>query len=238
MSRLRAIGQDIWEYEVDLALGLGLRMPSRTTIVRLSSGALVVHAPLAFDDAAAAELAALGEVRFVIAPACTHWMFVKAFLARFPRAMVLAAPGLDKKLTAKHGVGFTPLPAGGTIGAIGDALRVQAIEGVPFMNEHVFLHRPSGSLIVTDLIFNIHACSSFGMRLTLKLTGTWNKPAQSRIWRFLVKDRALAADSVRAVLGWDFERVIAAHGDVLDEDARARLAGVLAWMTPVRPLLT
>ncbi len=237
MSHIHSIGHDIWDYEIDVALPLGLRMPSRTTIVRLASGALVVHAPLAFDDAAAKELEALGDVRFVIAPACTHWLFVKAFRERWPRATVFAAPGLEKKLTGKHGVSFEPLPPTGRVEAIGDELRVQRIDGAPGMDEHVFLHRGSRSLVVTDLLFNIHTCSSLGMRLFLALTGVWGKPAQSRAWRFLVKDRAQAAQSVAGILGWEFERVIAAHGAVIDANARQQMAGALRWMTQGAPPL-
>ncbi len=237
MGKVRAIGRDIWEYDVDLRLAAGLRMPSRSTIVRLASGALVVHAPLAFDEEAAREIETLGEPRFVIAPACTHWMFVRAFQDRWPSAKVLVAPGLEKKLTGEHAVAFEALPSSGRIDAIGDELRVQRIEGAPSMNEHVFLHRASGSLIVTDLLFNIQSCSSFLMRLTLRLTRAWRRPAQSRAWRFFVKDRALAAQSAAAVLGWDFDRVVVAHGEVMDRDARAQMTRALAWMVDGTPPL-
>lgn len=235
MGQFRRVARDLWDYEVDLPLGLGFRMPSRSTVVRLSSGALVVHAPLGFTDEAAKELDSFGDVRFVIAPACTHWMFVRSFQRRWPKVTVFGAPGLEKKLTMKHGVAFEPLPSGGAIDAIGDELRIQRIAGAAAMNEHVFLHRASASLIVTDLLFNIRSCSSAPMRLFLKLTGTWNKPSQSRMWRFLVKDRGLAAASAAAVLGWDFERVIAAHGEVIGMNARAETARVLEWMVAGGP---
>ena len=57
-----------------------------------------------------------------------------------------------------------------------------------------------------------------------------DKTAQSRLWRLLVKDRAAAAQSVSTVLGWDFERVVVAHGDVIHDGARQRASDALSWM--------
>lgn len=239
MSQLRAIGKDIWGQDTELALPGGGRMPSRATIVRLASGALVVHSPLAIDDELARELDALGEVRWLIAPSCIHWMFVKAATVRYPRARVLAADGLGKKLVGRHAVPFERLPAHGRIEALGDELRVQRVEGAPRLNEHVFFHVGSGSLLVADLMFNVSWSSSFMTRLVLRLAGAYAKPAQSRAWRFFVKDRGLAAESAAGILAWDFDRIVVAHGDVIEERAREHATRALSWMTGAsRPLLS
>jgi hypothetical protein len=116
---------------------------------------------------------------------------------------------------------------------IGDDLVFRRIDGVPYITDHVFLHRPSGSLVVTDLVFNLHRCSSWGMRMYLRCMGAWKTTAQSAIWRLLTKDKSAAAESARAVLGWDFDRIIVAHGDVVTEDAHATLAAALTKMTHV-----
>ena len=75
---LRHIGEDIWAHEKDIPLPGGMSMPGRATILRLRDCQLVVHSPLAIDDATAEEIAALGEVRYVIAPNTYHWLFLKA----------------------------------------------------------------------------------------------------------------------------------------------------------------
>ena len=74
-------------------------LPSRATIVRLRDGSLVLHSPLAIDDATAMRIDALGEVRFLLAPNCMHWMFLKAAKKRYPNARVFGAPvGAHDKL--------------------------------------------------------------------------------------------------------------------------------------------
>jgi hypothetical protein len=225
---LTTITDGLWGFEQELKLPLGMRLPSRTTIVRRADGGLIVHSPLAFDAETKNEIDALGEVKAIVAPSCIHFLFLEAATKLWPSARVLGAPGLDKKL--KGAVAFEPLPHDGTVDVLGDDLVLRRIDGVPYITEHVFLHRPTGSLVVTDLVFNVQHCSSWGMRLYLRTMGAWQKTAQSMIWRFLTKDRSAAAESARSVLAWEFDRIVVAHGDVVTENAHATLEGALTKM--------
>ncbi len=230
---LKPIAADVWGHEKDIGLPLGLTMPGRATIMRLADGGLVIYSPLAVDDATAKEIDALGEVRFLVAPNSLHWMFVKAAKERWTKARVLASPVLAKKLGSFP---FEELPESGRISGM-DGVRVERIQGAPTIQEHVLLHESSRSLVVGDLMFNIHECRSFWMRLVLRIGGTWKKTGQSIEWRRLVKERATAARSALDVLEWDFERVVVAHGDVIEDGARERARRALAWMTSGAPKL-
>ncbi len=229
---LTQIAKDVWSQDEDLRLRGGMIMPARATIVRLPGGELVIHSPLPIDDQVAAELASLGEVRFLVAPNRLHWMFVKGAITRYPNARVIAAPGLERKLPD---VALTPLPASGRIEGMGDDLRVQRIEGAPTMTEHALYHERSQSLIVTDLLFNVQRSKGFMAGLFLRLVGAHGKTAQSRVWRMVVADRVAAARSAAAVLSWDFERIVVAHGDVVSDAAHERARLALAWMTARAP---
>jgi hypothetical protein len=114
---------------------------------------------------------------------------------------------------------------------VGDELWVERIEGAPWITEHALFHERSRSLIVSDLFFNVRRPNGFMTNLFFRIVGAHRKTAQSRVWRLLVKDRTAAARSAEAVLGWDFERVIVGHGDIVEEDARERARAALAWMT-------
>jgi hypothetical protein len=46
----------------------------------------------------------------------------------------------------------------------------------------------------------------------------------------LAKDRAKLGECVERVLAWDIERVVVAHGEIVEDDARRRLANAVAWM--------
>lgn len=204
-------------------------MPARATFLRVDSGGLLVHSPLGIDDETASHIDALGEVRFLVAPKCMHWLFLKAARDRYPGAQVLGAPGLEKKL---RGVPFEPLPESGRIPGAG-GVRVLRVQGAPIESEHAFFHENSRSLAVADLIFNIHATRSLVMQMRLRLGGAYRRTAQSRVWRFLVRDRAAAASSARTLLGWD--RVVVAHGEVVVDRARDHTVEALRWMSTGSP---
>lgn len=221
---LAAIADGVWAYEQSLKVGPGFQMPARTTIVKLGNSDLLLHSPLVSDDV---DLDALGEVKHIVAPSVVHFLGATKMKERYPNAKLYGASGLEKKMSAP----FEELRAD-TFGA---ELGIDRIDGNPGMNEHVFMHHASRSLLVSDLVFNMvdDRDTSLGMRLFCRAMGTYGKLAQSRIWRHFTKDRAATAGSARRILEWDFDRIIVGHGDVVIYDARAQLRDALAWMTSV-----
>jgi hypothetical protein len=225
---LRSLSPDVFSYADDLRVPGGMLLPSRSTVVRSAKERIAIVSPLGFDDDAARAIDALGEVEALIAPSCIHYLFLKRAIARWPKARVLGAPGLERKIP---GVAFEPLPTTGDIEVLGGELRVREIEGVPYIREHVLLHARSRSLLVTDLVFNVHEARGFGMPIFLRVVGAWKKTAQSRMWRLFVKDRVAAGASLAEVLSWSFDSVVMAHGEPVTSEARERLAGALTWLT-------
>jgi glyoxylase-like metal-dependent hydrolase (beta-lactamase superfamily II) len=66
------------------------------------------------------------------------------------------------------------------------------------------------------------------MRIFLRLNGMWRRFGPSRLIRLFVRDRAALEQSVRRMLEWDFDRVVVAHGDVLEEGGKRALEE--AWL--------
>ena len=102
-----------------------------------------------------------------------------------------------------------------------DAVR---LEGAPKLDEVVFFHVPSKSLVCTDLVFNIQSPRGWAVWPLLKMMGTYKRFAMSNFWKLLAKDRAKLGECVERVLAWDIERVVVAHGEIVEDDARRRLA--------------
>jgi hypothetical protein len=222
---LRQLDDDLWCSDSTVRIPGGARLPSRMTVVRLEDG-LWLHSPVELDDATAEAIAELGEVAHIVAPNCFHHLHLGPALERFAAARLHAPPGLAKKrpelrIDAELSPAAQPWPA----------LEVVEIAGAPELHEFVFLHRPSATLIVTDLVFNIHEARGLLTPLILRMVGAWRRFDQSKLWRRYTKDRAAAAAAVDRLLALEFRRIIPAHGDVLEgDDARERLAGALTWM--------
>lgn len=230
---LRPLADSLWIHERNVTLPGGILLPTSSTVLRLEDGTLALHSPPPLDDDGAQEIAALGDVSTLIAPNYFHWMSIGAAKARYPEARVLATPRLEKKLA---GVAFEPLPERGAIAGLPE-LHVECVQGAPYVHEHAIFHERTRTLVVTDLLVNVHACQSFLLKLVLRCAGLWQKTGQGPEWRFLVKDRAAAARSADAILGLDFARIVVAHGEVVDVDAPEQARRALGWMLRGAPSL-
>ena len=169
---------------------------------------------------------------FLVAPSKVHHLFVRPYIEAFPDAEVFVAPGLPKK--RKDLAAATVLGAEAPVAWKG-VLDQQFLAGAPLMNETVFFHRPSGSLLVTDLMFNIGQATGWWTRSYLKWMGALGGPRQSKMVRFCTKDRQAMAKSLETVFRWPFTRIVVTHGDVLEADAKSALWAACAWFNNSDP---
>jgi Domain of unknown function (DUF4336) len=201
-------------------------MGTRTTVFRLPDGGVVVHAPGALDEGTRAEIRALGPVRAVVAPNLLHHMFYGAALEAFPGAMGCAAPGLAAKLKGArvdHALGDGAAPWG-------ESLHTVAIEGMPSVQESVFLHPTSRTLVVTDVAFNFPGFDGWLVRTAMKLNDACGRFGPSWLCRnVLIKDKAAVRRSVDRLLEHDFDRVVVAHGAVLEAGGKDAMRAGYAW---------
>lgn len=227
MTQLQSIAPDLWQVGNDVFMPGGVHFPGRMLVLRLADDALVLWSPVPVDDALAAALQALGTVRWIVAPCLFHHLFVAAASERWPDAAVLACPGMDEKRPDLRIDGVLPADAPAEWAG---ALDLVLVEGVPMLNEVVVRHRTSGSLIVTDLVFHLHEYRGWLTGLVLWLVGARRRLAQSRSVRLMTRDRAAAAASAERILALDFERLVMAHGRIVDTGGHAALAEALRPM--------
>lgn len=175
-------------------------VPSRATVLRLHHGELLVYSPIA-DMPGVDEL---GSVAHIVEPSRYHHLFVGAARTRWPDAALHQREFLD----------------------VDPAIDSVHIDGVPKIDEVVLFHRPTGTLVVADLVFNMVA-ENWISRIGFAITGVGgNRVAQSREWRWACKDRAAARAAMQRVLAWPIQRVAFCHGDSVAIDS-TRLAAVL-----------
>jgi hypothetical protein len=207
-----------------LAVGdIGARM----TVVRLADGGLFLHSPVRLDHGTKRALDDLGPVRAIVAPSKVHHLFAGEYARAYPAARLYGAPGLAEKrreLRVDAVLGAEPAPEWR------DRIDQRLFRGAPVLNEVIFLHAPSRTLVLTDLAFNVPAERTAGARLFYWLTGAAGRFGPHRLVRTMIRDRRAARDSVEQVLAWDFDRVIVSHGDVLESGGRNRFAAAFAFL--------
>ncbi len=225
---MQQLDTDLWVSDAPLRF-VGLELGTRMTVVRLPGGELLLHSPVPTTPELVRAVGELGPVTYLIAPNRFHHMFVGEWQAHFPEAAIHVAPGLETKradLSIASVLGNAPEPAWG------DVLDQVAIGGFPFSNEIVFFHRPSATLIATDLAFHIGPKSPALTRLAFRAAGVYERLAPTLLERALVRDRAAFRDSIARILAWPFDRVVIAHGEVFERGGHDALREGLAWALP------
>jgi hypothetical protein len=114
-------------------------------------------------------------------------------------------------------------------GALAPGISALALHGAPSIDEFLVYHAASRTLVVTDLVFNVRRAVNFATWLVFALVaGTLGRLAPSRVWRWAVKDRRAFRASLTRALALDCERVVVAHGELVERDAKAALSTALA----------
>jgi hypothetical protein len=232
LNVLKAVAPDVWIVDgPEIGMNwLGFTMPlsTRMTVIRLADGTLFVHSPIAPDAALMDAVAALGEVRHLIAPNSLHYWYVPDWKARFADARVFAVPGLKAK---------RPLAVDAVLGNEAPPQWRGEIEQVliagSLLTECDFFHRPSRTAIVTDLIENFEPwrVKSWLLRLLMRIGHVCDPDGSApRDMRPTFRGhRAALRAAVARMLAWPAERVILAHGRWYERDGARELARAFAW---------
>ena len=78
--------------------------------------------------------------------------------------------------------------------------------------------------------FNIGPNSPLLTRLVFRLAGVYGRLTPTILERILVRDRAAFRRSLETILDWPFERVIVAHGDILETGGREQFVRGYGWV--------
>ena len=222
---MQQLHDGLWVHEDSMRLG-GVALPVRMTVVRLASGGLWVHSPTELSTPLKNAVDDLGAVTAILAPSNGHNLWFEAWQNAYPEAATFVARGIPKKLPNLTGYEFIDEHAADWA----TDLDCQVMKGVPFFDECVFLHRPSRSLIVSDLVQNHRGREQQGFakvisKLIMEPIGFKDIcTAPPLRFKFVVKDRPAFHGFLGDVQAWDFNRIIVAHGNIIDDDAKATLA--------------
>ncbi|MDO9597591.1 MAG: GNAT family N-acetyltransferase [Azoarcus sp.] len=224
------VPDQIWHAQQALSFG-PLAITTRMTVVRLRDGALWVHSPITPTPALVAALNAIGPVRFVVAPNKAHHLFFLPFMEAFPHATGVVAHGLAKKRPALKEYAVLGTPAAPQWAP---DLQASFIEGLPVLNETVWFHPSSGTLILTDLLCCFGPDNSMLSRLVARVLGVYERLGMSPTLKALIRDKAAFADSVSALLTLDVRRIVLAHDQVIEGDAGQQLEQAFGWLARSR----
>ena len=221
----------IWlkEYPIHFA---GCDFNARMSVIRLPNSTLLLHSPCEVDSQTKKAISALGDVAYIVAPGSYHHLHIPSAQAAFPQAETYICPGIERK---RPEIDFDWFLADQPPEDWEDALDQVLVRGNKYIWEVAFLHKPSRTLLLVDLIENFTDQTpnvNWQLKLWWKVVfHMWDHPKPAPEYQLGWKDKAAARKSLERILDWDFERVILSHGDLIDEDAKAIARE--AWEAPM-----
>ncbi|KQR73019.1 hypothetical protein ASG25_20045 [Rhizobium sp. Leaf384] len=235
LDRPKPIAENVWIVDSGPMMAMGIiPLPVRMTIVRLRDGSLWVHSPTQFFAMLQRQLEDLGPIRHFVAPNSAHWTFLEEWQARIPGAVAWAAPGLKDRAQVKRSSvrldhelardGKTPWD---------DEIEQIFVDGGGGFCEVCFFHRPSETLILTDLVQNMEPEKlSLPGRIIGRIAGVTAPDGRAPVYlRSVIKKKGEGPrNAARRLVALSPQRVVFAHGACFEDNAAARLATSLDWL--------
>jgi len=228
---LTRLDEGLWTAEGEPIDFLGFPYEIRMTVVRLGDGSLWLHSPVQISGPLREAVDALGPVRHLVTPNKLHHLFLRDWKEAYPDAKLWAPPGLARRrpsLSFDGELGDEPEPGWA------DVLDQRVVRGSWAMEEVIFFHRPTRTLVLGDLIEN-HRPERFtpGKRRIARLNRMFGDTPIN--WRVTFWNRGPARETMREVLGWEPRRVVVMHGPCIDRNAGEELRRAFRWLVGSSP---
>lgn len=213
---LERLAENLWRVEGALP---GMSLRRTMTVVRRPDGSLLLHSPIALDDARRQELEALGPVAAIVVPNAGHRLDAPAYKSRYPRAVVFCPRGGRGKIAEVVGVD-------GSYEDYADdgCVRFETLDGVGDAEGAMLVRSNDGvTLVLNDVVMNMDKKRDVLGYLFTTVMGSAPGPRVSRLVRLLyVKDQpALRRHLERLADTPNLQRLIVAHEKVASGPAAA-----------------
>lgn len=231
---LRQIDSNLWVIEQPQKF-MGIEVGTKMTVIRLEDQSLLLISPIEINPVIKETLNSLGTVKYLIAPNLFHHLYLKKAHAVYPDAKIFAPPSLaikqpdlpiDKTFT-QDPIEFTSEVEYSLL----EGFQIFALPKIQPANEIVFYHLASKTLIITDSAFNFDDSLPVLTQFTARLIGSYQVLKPSWLEKIAVQNKEKLQKSVKKILDWDFQRVIMAHGTIVEYKAKKRLSEAYGWLT-------
>ncbi|WP_311274494.1 DUF4336 domain-containing protein [Methylobacterium sp. WCS2018Hpa-22] len=233
LNTLKQVADGVWIVDAAPIPAGGIPLPIRMTVLRLAGGELLLHSPIPYNPSLQRGLEELGRIGHLVAPSVGHWMFLRDWQAACPNAITWAVPGLeDRGQVRRSGVRIDAELGNRPPRLWADEIDQVLVAG-PVFKEVCLFHRPSGTLLLTDLIINLRADDLSAVPRSLaRMLGIVSPDGKAPLYlRLLLRaNRSEVARAAERLVGFEPERVIFTHGEWFDRDAAAKLRRSLSWL--------
>ncbi|KAI0088875.1 hypothetical protein BDY19DRAFT_153309 [Irpex rosettiformis] len=235
---IREVTQDVWTFSRPFARFGLFPIGGRSTAIKLKTGGVWVLASTPLDDETRTKLQELGPVRYIVGADAVHYLFLAQYRMQYPEAKLIAPQdAIDTVSKVTPDVNFD--------GAWGkddpdtkygfeDEINHCYFPG--HQNKEVaFLHKESKTLLEADLLFNLPPTEQYSKSkesATVPFISSHMNPFSGlhkrMVWS-IARDKEAMKRDLKTIRGWDFDRIIPCHGDVIEKDGKAAFEELFKW---------
>jgi len=232
MPELRAFAQNVWIADGPTVRDFGVLFTTRMMVVKLNDGSVWLNSPVPVPFDTLKRITALGPVSYLVAATPRHVWRLDGWHTLFPEAQLWAPR--TTPFTLKKG----RLPFSGVLSDVpyhgwADDFDQLAFKGNPLIEEVLFFHKASRTVILDDLIQNHPRMKGKPLlNAVFKLEGVaYPQGGVPLDIRLTFTNRNLARQSLEKLLSWDFDKLIIAHGVCIEKDAKPFVERAFRWLT-------
>ena len=227
---MEKLAHELWIFDGEPVQFLRLPFSTRMTVVRLSSGELWVHSPIKLSDSIKEKIESLGCVKYLIAPNHLHHLFLSEWAVVYPDAEIYGTSEVIKK---RSDISFHASLDNSQDYAWNADIQHELFSGSPLMEECVFYHNSSNTLILTDLVENFSGQDfNCWQRVVAKGVGILAPNGKMPLdWRLsFMFGKADARKHLNRLFSWNPKIVVMAHGEIIYENADRFLKKSFKWL--------
>jgi hypothetical protein len=229
--RFEIFAKDLWIIDGPPVRDFGVMFTTRMIVVKLSDGSLWVDSPVSAPFDVLTRITDLGPIRYLVAATPRHVWRLEEWHTLFPQAQVWIPQ--TTPLTLKKG----PLPFTGVLGDVPNPGWAKDLDQLPFkgnplIEEVLFFHKESRTVILDDLIQSNPLVNGKPLQNSLIRIGGVAYPhgGVPLDIRLSFINRNAARKSLEKLLSWDFDKLIIAHGDCIKKDAKSFVEQAFHWL--------
>lgn len=207
MNALKSFAESVWIADGPTISFFGFPYPTRMVVVKLGDGSLWINSPVEATREQALHLEQLGPVAHLVSPTRLHDWRLEQWTQFFPQARAWKADALGDTTPTAWQADLDQL----------------LFRGSRVLSESEFFHRPSRTLIMGDFIQNFQPEPGRALRNAFFRFGGIMHGGMPRDLRASFagkRHKALARESLRQLLAWDFDKLIPAHGACIETNAK------------------
>lgn len=231
MGDLKEFGENIWTVDGPIVRDMGILFTTRMALVKLKDGSLWIESPVPVSPETLKIIKALGPVQHLVAATPRHVWRLAHWHSLFPEAQLWTSR--PTFFTLKQG----KLPPARTLAteapaAWSDDLDQLVFKGNPLIEEVVFFHGRSRTVVLDDLIQIHPIMKDKPFRNALfKLAGAASPHGGVGLdIRLSFIHRDLARRSLQRLFSWDFDKLIIAHGPCIESNAKVFIERAFQWL--------